>query len=104
MDKNRDLRRLAKGQVPTSLEDKPFAVIRYNVRMIFINETSYQYAIALSGDEKDLIPVDRRTAHEIINANAMELAYSGSDGKVYEMPGAPFHKKWAKTKKYSAAS
>ncbi len=98
----RDLTRLSEGEIPLPMENVPFAVIRYSVRIPGISRVSWEWELLLSGSENDSIPIDRSTARSIIASHRMELAHAEDCGQVYDLPGRPFRE--ANRKKERIAS
>lgn len=100
----RDIRRLAEGEVPPFLLDKPFVIVHYSVSARCIDESSFQWGIYLSPDDKDSATLDRKTAISIIRANGMRLEHREKCGQVYELPGKPFHAMYGREARMKKAS
>lgn len=100
----RDIRRLAQGDVPPFLQDKPFIVMRYSVSAKFIDESAFQWGLYLSPEDGDSARIDRKTALSIIHANGMSLAHSEKCGQIYELPDRPFHATYCREARLRRAS
>lgn len=86
----RDLRRLAKGETPSTLESVPFAIVRSSIRVPGLSSVSWGWELAISPKEEDIIPINRETAVSIIEANGMTAVHKRPFGQIYELPGQPF--------------
>lgn len=92
----REIRKLKSGKIPESMENNPFIIVRHLVKFIFGDESDWEYLIVRDNNRRNDTVIDKKTAFQIIETNKMELAHSKSFGNLYELPGAPFHEKYAK--------
>ena len=100
----KDIKRLAQGEIPPFLQDKPFVILHYSVSARMIDESTFKWGLYLSPEDEDSATIDRQTALSIIRENGMSLALSIDCGQVYELPGKPFHAAYCKEARLKKAS
>ena len=94
----KDIQKLENGDIPDSIIDKPFVIIRQSVKMMVLPDTiGWEWQINFSPSKDDVVDISRETAKEIIRANNMTLAHSMKCGQIYELPGNPFLKTFKNT-------
>ena len=98
MIKARDISRLKNGEMPYSLQGKPFVVIKQFIQMIFTENYSTEWIVTDNPGKFSFCPVPKATAMQIISRFQMSCTCNTEDGKVFELPGSPFKEKYSKRK------
>ena len=93
----KDLKRIAKGDIPDILSGNPFVVIRHSVHILGMTDVDWAWDISFSPDIDDAYEIPRSMALDIIRNNRMSLSHRENCGQIYEMSGNPFHKKYEQT-------
>lgn len=93
----RDISRLRAGETPYSLKGKPFIVIRYSIRTSISDDVGWNYSVIDSPEDtenKKTVRISKEAAMDIIERYGMRPALNIPCGKIYEMEGNPFLKKY----------
>ena len=91
----RDISRLRAGKTPYSLKGKPFIVIRYSIRTPISDDVGWNYSVIDSPeDTENAVRISKEAAMDIIERYGMRPALNIPCGKIYEMEGNPFLKKY----------
>lgn len=92
MKPNRNqIQSIAKGKIPFILQGVPFIIIHELVKMKLSQETSWEWAFAVSPKEEEHVTIDRQTALDIIREHNMAVCHKQKEGQIYETPERPFY-------------
>lgn len=71
------------------IKDKPFCVIRYNIRAA--GEEGKEWGLTTSPSKEDLVVLSKTEAREIIKQYGLVEAMKNEDGVVYDTPDKSFY-------------
>lgn len=94
------VRQLTTGELPSTLANTPFIIMREMVSFKFTGEVGWQYSIMIGPKLTESLVISRRAALSIIENNDMYEAFRNNYGNIWEISsGLPFFRKFATAKK-----